>query len=304
MGTIKNLVKRNILLYVRDRSAVFFSLLSMLIVIGLMVVFLGNMNSDNIIDILNQYGGVRDSAADRAHAVHFVQMWTLAGILVVNAVTVTMMMLGFMIQDEEEHKLASFYTAPVSRLKVALGYIIAAMIVGIGICVLTLVIGGGYIGISSGEFLTVSETIGILGLIVLNVFVSACMMFLIAIFVHSMSAWNGINTIVGTLIGFVGGIYLPMGMLPEGVQNILKCFPALHGTAMMREICTKRVLEKTFSGFSPEVIEGCKEMMGITIKMGDSQVPVLGQVAFLLGCGIITIIISVLIFKKHKVYEG
>lgn len=304
MRTVGSLVKRNILLYMRDRSAVFFSLLSMIIVIGLMVIFLGNMNSDNIVDILNQYGGVRDCETDRANAVYFVQTWTLAGILVVNAVTVTLMMLGFMVKDEEEHKLASFYVAPVSRLKVALGYVIAAMIVGICMCILTLLIGEVYIGMSSGEFLTFYEISKVIGLIVLNVFVSACVMFLIACFVHSSSAWSGINTIVGTLIGFVGAIYLPMGMLPEGVQNVLKCFPVLHGTAMMREVCTARALEKTFNGFPVEVIAECKKAMGITIEMGNSEAQALWQVVFLLGCGIITIMISVLIFKKHKIYEG
>lgn len=304
MKTIGSLVKRNVLLYIRDRSAVFFSLLSMIIVIGLMVVFLGNMNSDNIIDVLNEYGGIRDTVADRANAVYVVEMWTLAGILVVNAVTVTLMMLGFMVKDEEERKLASFYVAPVSKFKVALGYIIAAMLVGIMMCVLTLGIGGIYIGLTSGEFLSVLEICKVIGLIILNVFVAACMMFLIALFVHSMSAWNGMNTIIGTLIGFVGAIYLPMGMLPEGLQNVLKCLPVLHGTAMMREIFTARAVEKTFEGLPAEVVTGFNKAMGITIEMGNHQVGALWQVAFLAGCGIMTIIISVLIFRKYKIYEG
>ena len=303
MKTIGSLVKRNVLLYIRDRSAVFFSLLSMIIVIGLMVVFLGNMNSDNIIDVLNEYGGIRDTVADRANAVYLVEMWTLAGILVVNAVTVTLMMLGLMVKDEEERKLASFYVAPVSRFKVMLGYIIAAMLVGMIMCILTLGVGGLYIGLTSGEFLSALEVCKVISLIILNVFVAACSMFLVALFVHSMSAWNGINTIIGTLIGFVGAIYLPMGMLPEGVQNVLKCFPVLHGTTMMREICTAKAIEKTFEGFPVEVVAGVKKAMGITIEMGNHQVGAWWQVAFLLGCGIITIIISVLIFRKYKMYE-
>ena len=41
MKEIGYLVKRNSLLFLRERSAVFFSLLSMLIVLALMVIFLG-----------------------------------------------------------------------------------------------------------------------------------------------------------------------------------------------------------------------------------------------------------------------
>lgn len=304
MQTIGSLVKRNILLYVRDRSAVFFSLLSMIIVIALMVVFLGNVNSENILDVLKQFSTNRDYEADRVNALYFVQTWTLAGILVVNAVTVTVMMIGFMVKDEEEHKLNSFYIAPISRIKVAMGYVIAALIVGTVMCLLTLVVGEIYIKLGGGEFLTFGDTIRAFGLIVVNVFTSASIMFLIALFVHSNSAWSGLNTVISTLVGFAGGIYLSMGMLPEGVQGLLKCLPVLHGTAMLREVCTRRAIEKTFEGIPTQVIEECKEMMGITIQVGSYEVSHLWQVVFLMGCGIITLTIGVLILKKHKIYEG
>ena len=65
MKEIYVLVKRNILIFIRDRASVFFSVLSMLIVLMLMVVFLGNMNADNIVEVLEQYGGIRDSVLDR-----------------------------------------------------------------------------------------------------------------------------------------------------------------------------------------------------------------------------------------------
>lgn len=68
------LIKRNILVYSRDRSNIFFSLLSMLIIIGLMVVFLGKMNADGVVELLNQYGGLRDTVLDRANAEQLVMV--------------------------------------------------------------------------------------------------------------------------------------------------------------------------------------------------------------------------------------
>ena len=64
------LFKRNILLYFRDYTAVFFSLLSMMIVLALMVIFLGNMNSENVVYALedagrNPGGEYSDGDADR-----------------------------------------------------------------------------------------------------------------------------------------------------------------------------------------------------------------------------------------------
>lgn len=138
MRELYYLTRRNMLVFLRDRAAVFFSVLAMLIVLMLMVVFLGDMNSDNIVGVLAEYGGERDRAADRENAERLVQMWTLAGILVVNAVTVALTVMQTMIQDETKGALSGFYTAPVSRGKVALGYILAAFIVGVGMCLLTL----------------------------------------------------------------------------------------------------------------------------------------------------------------------
>ena len=144
MREIVYLLKRNILLYLRDYAAVFFSLLSMLIVLALMVIFLGNMNSENVVDALAELGGVRDTAADQANADYLIQMWTLAGILVVNTVTVTLTVMGKMVEDEASNKLVSFYVTPVKRIKIVLSYIGSAWLVGTVMCLFTLTAGEIY----------------------------------------------------------------------------------------------------------------------------------------------------------------
>lgn len=70
-----SLVKRNCLVFLRDRASVFYSLMSMLIVLTLMGIFLGNMNVESITELLNQYGGVRDTALDKENAFQLVQYW-------------------------------------------------------------------------------------------------------------------------------------------------------------------------------------------------------------------------------------
>ena len=144
MREILYLTKRNSLVYLRDRRAVFFSVLSMLIVLGLMVIFLGSMNSQDLVTLLQQYGGERDLARDEENARQLIQMWTLAGILVVNSVTVTLTVIGIMVQDEEQSRLASFYVTPVKRGKLVLGYVLAAWLTGAALSILTLAAGEIY----------------------------------------------------------------------------------------------------------------------------------------------------------------
>jgi len=295
------LIKRNILVYVRDRSNVFFSLLSMLIIIGLMVVFLGKMNADGVVDLLEQYGGIRDAAADRDNAEQLVMLWTLAGIVVVNSVTITLSMVGIMVEDEAQKRLSSFFVAPVKRGVFVLSYVSAAFIMGIIMCVLTVVIGEAYIGLTGGMILSMAELGKVFLYIIINVFASATMVFLIANFIHSQSAFGAVSTIIGTLVGFLAGIYLPIEMLPEKVQNVLRCFPLFHGCSFMRSVFTEDILNTTFSNCPEQMISEYKKYMGITILYQDKTVDSTLQIAFMLISGIIFIGIAAILQRKRNV---
>lgn len=303
MKELYYLVKRDMLVFLRDRAAVFFSVLAMFIVLMLMVVFLGDMNSQSIVKVLAEYGGVRDAAADKENADRLIQMWTLAGILVVNSVTVTLTVMQTMILDETKGSLLSFYTAPVSRTKVAFGYIIAAFVIGVGMCLLTLVLGEGYMVLCGYPLLALTDCLQLLWMIMLNVFVYSAIAYLLALFIHSESAWGGMLTVVGTLVGFVGGIYLPVSQMPEGIAGVVKFLPVLPGAAMMRVVCTKDAVADTFAGMPEELLTVFREEMGITIKVGDTLFGLPGQVLLLLSYGMIAIAVAVIISRKRTLRD-
>ncbi len=303
MREIYYLLKRNMSLFLRDYMAVFFSLLSMLIVLALMVIFLGSMNSENVVDALKKMGGARDAAADEKNAEYLIQMWTLAGILVVNTVTVTLTVMGVMVEDETGNRLASFYVAPVKRIKLALGYVFSSWIIGVGMCLVTLLVGEAYMVWKGHPLLPAVSLLKLAGMIALNAFVYASLAYLLALLVHSESAWNGLLTIMGTLVGFVGAIYLPMSMLPAGVAKTLKCLPVLHGAAMMRTICIQDALQKTFSGLPDRAADVFREQMGVTIIMDGKEVSFWGQATFLAICGIMAITASAVISGRRRLRD-
>ncbi|MCI8285592.1 MAG: ABC transporter permease [Firmicutes bacterium] len=297
------LFKRNLLLYIRDRTAVFFSVLSMIIVLALMVVFLGDMNSGNVVDMLTQLGGERDTAADEENAAYLIRMWTLAGILEVNAVTITLTVMGTMIRDEAENRLTSFYTAPISRLKTALGYISASWAAGTAMCVLTLIFGEIYSAFCGDPLLGTPECLKLFGMIVLNTLVYAAVSYLLALFVHSESAWNSLLTIIGTLVGFAGAVYLPMSTLPEKVGAALKCLPVLHGASMMRRVCTDEAVSETFAGLPDAAGDSFREQMGVSVIVGGGKVAMQYQIIFLMIFAAAAIGISVWISKKRRLHD-
>lgn len=303
MREIFYLTKRNVLLFLRDYAAVFFSVLSMLIVLGLMVIFLGSMNSENLVEVLESFGGERDAEADRRNAEYLIQMWTLAGILLSNAVTVALTVMQTMVSDEAKKKLASFYVTPVKKSHVAFGYILAAWLIGSGMCVLTFLVGEVYMVIQGHPLLGIADMAKLFGMILLNVFVYAAIGYLLALFIHSESAWSGLLTIVGTLVGFVGAIYLPMSMLPDSVAKVLKCLPVLHGAAMMREVCTADAISETFAGLPDVAGDIFREQMGVSVLIDGKAVSLQMQLLFLAACGIIALAAAVAVSRKRRLRD-
>lgn len=303
MREILYLTKRNSLVYLRDRRAVFFSILSMLIVLGLMVVFLGRMNSEELVLILKQYGGERDAAQDERNAEYLIQLWTLAGILIVNSVTITLTVIGTMVQDEEQSRLASFYVTPVKRGKLVLGYVLAAWFTGSALSILTLAAGEIYMVARGWGLLPIPALAAMCGIIFLNTFVYAALGYLLAMFIHSYSAWGGMLTIVGTLVGFAGGIYLTMSAFSDRLQTVLKCLPILQGTSLMRRVCLEEITETTFRGMPSQAVEIFQESMGITLTAGDGIISIGAQFSILLLYGIIAVGIAVILNKGRKLKD-
>ena len=303
MSKYISLTKRNCLVFLKDGASVFFSLLSMLITLVLMGVFLGNMSVETTTSLLQQYGGERDLVLDQANAKLLVQYWTLAGILVTNSVTVTLSVIGIMINDAMQHRLQSFYTSPVAKSVIAFSYMSAAIIIGTLFCSVTFGISLLYIYLNGGTILSAVNILKCMFYILLNVCIFSAMMYVIALFVQSDNAWGGLATVVGSLVGFVGAIYLPVGSLPEKIAAVLKYEPILHGTALMRKTCCEEILAQTFAGTPEELVTSYREHMGIDIVMGGSIIKGRMEIAILLGFGAVVLGVMFLVISTRRIKE-
>lgn len=293
------LTARNIKMYIRDRGAVFFSLLSALIVICLMVFFLGDMNIDGIVELLDAFS-CGEKGKNKKNAELLVLAWTSAGILSINAVSISLAVYSGMIKDRVNGRLNAIYTAPISRLKIALSYMASSWLASVLVCVLTLVITEVY-GIASGmASYTFQEHIGLLGMIMVNSFVYATLMYPLALLIKSEGAWSGFGTVIGTLVGFLGGIYIPIGSLADSISGVLKCTPIIYGTSMFREVMTKSVLDSTFEGIPVEAVNEYREIMGIQLRVADYTLTVRDEWLILLACGIIFLVIGMCMLKYEK----
>ena len=293
------LTGRNLKTYFRDKGAVFFSLLSMIIVICLMMFFLGDMSIDGVIGTLSE-SPERDAAEDAKNAELIVLTWTCAGILSINAVTVTLGNYSVMIKDRVSGKLNSIYTAPVSRTTIAASYITSAWLASVIICILTLFLTELYCTSKGMEWYSFQTHLQLTGMILVNSFAYAGLMYVLAILAKTEGAWSGLGTIIGTLVGFLGGIYIPIGGLSDSVGAMMKCTPVIYGTAMFRSIMTEDIIEKTFEGLPEELHTVYREEMGITLTVFDRSIGITEEWLLLLICGILFLSLGVCMLKYSK----
>ncbi|WP_069999108.1 ABC transporter permease [Cellulosilyticum sp. I15G10I2] len=265
-----NLAQRNLKIFFRQKSTVFFSLLGIFVIIGLYVLFLGNVWIDYIPESLPE-------------ARNLMNNWIIAGIVSVASITTAMGAFGTMIEDKVQKTSKDFYSSPIKRSQIVGGYILSALIIGFIICLITFILGETYIMISGGTPLSFISLVTLLGIMFLSVLSSSCLVFFIVSFFESTSAFATASTILGTLVGFLTGIYLPIGTLPQSVQWVIKLFPVSHAGALMRQVMLKEPIATSFLGVPENYITAFKEMMGVTYTYGDYTATALVHILVLIG---------------------
>lgn len=270
--------KRNLLVFFKDKSAVFFSLLSVFIIIGLYMLFLG----DVWVGAYQGLSGVR----------YMMDSWIMAGILAVSSVTTTMGAFGIMIEDKAKKISKDIYVAPLKRRSITGGYIISSFTIGIIMSFITFVIAEIYIIINGGSLLELNKIIKVLGLIVFSTFANMSMILFLVTFFRSSNAFASASTILGTLIGFLTGIYLPIGQLPDAIQWIIRIFPISHSASLMRQVMMEDAMSATFAAVPAEKIQEFKELMGIVYKFGETEVTPLFSIIYLLSAAIIFYVLA------------
>ena len=114
--------KRNLKVYFRDKGSVFFSILSVLIVIGLYAFFLG----DQLIKSVESFD------ESRTNEIKFlVNSWLIAGILSVTSISTTLGAFGVIVDDKVKKIDKDFRCSPISRSSIAGGYILNSFLIGV-----------------------------------------------------------------------------------------------------------------------------------------------------------------------------
>lgn len=283
---IWTLALRQLKLYFRDKVSVFFSLLSVMIIIGLYVLFLGDIVSS---------GQGQDYRT-------MMDQWIMSGVIAVGGFTTTLGAFGILVDDKTKKIDRDFFVAPIKPTVRVLAYLLSALIIGTLMSLVTLVFAQIYILVYGGPLLTLLELVMVFALIILNVLTSSSIVFLLIIFIKTATTFSTVSTIVGTIIGFVMGIYVPIGNLPGAVQTVIKFFPTSHAAVLFRTVMMERSLDQVFLNASSGERASVEALLGVRYFVNGQVMPLYAHILILAGTMIIFFSAAVLVlrYKKQK----
>ncbi|MCT2344957.1 ABC transporter permease [Niallia taxi] len=290
MKSLLNLVSRNNKIYRRDRTLLLLSLLSVFIVILLYAVFL---QQTQIVTIEELVGTTDESKA-------MVNEWMVAGLLSITAVTTTLGAFGIMVKDKESKKTYDLLTAPLSRATIQISYVINSFVIGLIFSLIAFVGCELFLVLTGSEILSGVNLMKVLGVIILSVALSSAINLFLVLFINTQNAFSTLSTIVGTAIGFLCGVYVPIGGVPNFVQNIIMYFPISHTAVLLRKVLMTDSVQTVFEHATPEQILDYKKHYGIVYEMNSKLASTTYSIWMIVITMIVFTIVSIIIFKKQN----
>lgn len=264
MTVILAIVRRNLRLFFRDRMNVFFSLLGAIILFVLYTLFLARLQIDALQETFP------DASEQEIRA--FVDTWMFAGIVMLSTITTGLGALATLVDDGESGRFRDFLVSPVRRTQLVLGYLIAAVTVAIVMSMIVLALSILYLGIVDGLWLPPATIVRIAGITVLCCAGFTALSALIVSFIRTNAAFSGFATVIGTVLGFVAGAYIPVGSLPPAVASTINALPFAQGAMLLRREFTDESLA-AMVGDNAQAAESLREFYGIDAYVGDVLVP-------------------------------
>jgi len=214
------MTKRNIKVYLKDKTAIIFSMMTQIIILGLYLLFLKQNYVDSMTSMLDGFNIKTEDNLINA----LVNSWLVSGVIGTSVVTVAMNSLSVMISDKQNKIDYDYNASSVKGSTVVLSYFSGAVVNTIVISAILLTAGIAFSCISGSSFPEFTELLKLYGLM------------FVASFFKKNSTYAAFNTLISVAIGFVIGAYIPVSQFSDGVQTFVNLIPGSHIAAMIRNV--------------------------------------------------------------------
>ncbi len=292
MRMLLAMTSRNLKIFLKDKANIFFSLLCPLIVLVLYILFLGQVQEDGINEALASLGVA--SGADGAVRA-FCDSWMIAGALSSACITVPLCACGVMVQDRRRGIVNDLKASPVPGWLAPASYFLSVAAAGLVLCAGVLVLAFGWLALSGSWCMSVADVFGVLGTTVLSVLSSTALLVFVVGFIRTEGAFTGVNVILGTVVGFLIGAYMPLSMFPAGVRYFSAFIPGSHSAGLFRNFIMGGALDELAALSSPEFAQSLAGQFSFELDFFGRSVSMGAMAAVVAGAAVLFAALTVLV---------
>ncbi len=291
------MTKRNIWMFFRDKTNVFFSLLAQFIILFLYLAFL----KQSYVDIINSNLQGFEELIAKNDVSNFINSWLLSGLIGSATITIAINSLTIMVQDKAKKidfdYLASPINGPIITFAYFFGaiintYIVSGFILTLGLIILS-IIGNLYLGFIQIILLYV--------VLLFAVMSSTLLMMLIVSFFKKTSSLSAFSGVVSAGIGFLIGAYMPISQFSKPIQYIANIIPGSHVTCLFRNYLMSGPLEhinESLQGYDGGMfITTMKEVFSFKLNFLGTTIDIPIMYVYISAIIVITLVLNILLYK-------
>lgn len=277
------LLFRHMLLVFKDRINFLLSFASAFVILALYFLFI----RDFMLEAVENYGIA--SSYNR----QFIDSLMLSGLVIVVGATASLGTVAVYIRDKETGISRDFLVSPLWRGKIFASYLAAGTVFSLLMMGLVFFVSLFFLKNLYGTEYQGRELALCGGVLLLSAVLSNFLLFAIALFLKTGASFSSFGNLYGVVIGFLTGVYIPIGYYPQAIQNLTAFFPMAQTTSLMRQILTEPALEKMKGEFPAQAVDVIEEVFGVRLEIFSGS----EQVLFLIACGGLFLIWFFCVFK-------
>lgn len=216
------IIKRNLRIYFSNTAAVIFSMLGAWIAFVLYIIFLQK--------------NLQESFGDVPQAKEILDRWVMGGVLAVTGITSTWSCVSLFVKDRESSRLEDFLLTDTPFAFLQFGYLLAGVVVGFLSQLVVYGIMTVYFVWQDGLQVDLDQQPPMLAMMLLSSILGATLGLWLAQWFQQTVSAERFSIMIGTASGFLVGVYMPIGMLPEGAKWLIKLTPGAYVAAGFRQM--------------------------------------------------------------------
>lgn len=293
------MTKRNMLVYLKDRQAVIFSMITPIIVFVLYLLFLRG----TFIDSLENYLDMAKGLINEKDIDMFANLLLLSGVIGSSVITVSYSSLTTIVSDKQNKIDYDISATPVNRVKIVISYLLAAFINSFIISIILLSLGLIIVSSIGDTYLTFGSVVGLYGLTALGALSATTILMIPMLLFKSTSSAGAFQGLLAAAVGFVIGAYIPISEFNSSIQTIANLFPGSHVTALYRDLLLNGVIDNMNNAMNGldggAVAEGLRDAFSVKLHMFENEINNIGMIVYTCIMVIVSIIAISIIYNKN-----